>query len=141
MTALKKIVAVSASGSIRDVTQLNILFQLAGILIVADLLITWFKTSLPAHLTELLWRLGWKRNEPDFWPPDIEYGLTREEWVVWVNMRFPFIGELLTCPICLSRHLAVVTCVLMWLLLGVGWQNLIGIFFWPAMANLILKRA
>jgi hypothetical protein len=111
-----------------------------GLLIVLDLLTTWFKSEFPAHVFRLLWRLGWRRGT-GFWPPSIKDGWDREEWVVWINLVSPFWGELLTCPICLSRHLAWMTSLVLLPFWGMEyWAPLLaGVFTWSGAANRILK--
>lgn len=141
----KLLVMVSALASIHDmnsVLHIDWVFQIIGILIVTDILVTWFESGIPALLTRGLWSLGWRRDLPGFWPEDIEDPLTwtRESWVVWVVLTFPKMGELLTCPVCLSRHLTWITCFAGWAVLQPSWHNLIGILFWPALATYLHKQ-
>lgn len=119
----------------------DIAFHVVGILIVWDLLVTWFDSGLPSILTRLLWKTGWKRNDPYFWPDDITDPMTwgKIQWVVWINLTFPTLGELLTCPVCLSRHLSYIVCILMWVFMPVSPINLLGALFWPVLATRLHK--
>jgi hypothetical protein len=65
----------------------------------------WFKTGLPVHVFEILFRIT---KKPKLWPFDWEPGynaVTRKDWETSVNAEFPYLGEMLTCPRCFSWHL------------------------------------
>ena len=114
-----------------------------GCLIVFDLLVTWFWSEFPAHVFRILWKCGWKRKELGFWPEDVESyeTWTREAWSVWINLRMPARGELLTCPVCLSRHLAYTVALCMLPFTGLAaWPALLtGALTWAGAANRLLR--
>lgn len=141
MMVHKMIAKESVTGFIRNMTGLVILFHIIGILCVSDVLHTWFNSELPAFLTRKLWKMGVAKNS-DKWPLEIEsaYTWNRDVWEVWVITQFPTLGHLLTCPVCLSRHVAYTFCILLWLITGVSALNLLGIFFWPMLAYKLFKH-
>jgi len=142
-TANKLIAKASASGITHDMPLLTLIVLWAvGCLVVFDLLVMWFWSEFPAHVFRFLWKCGWRRDQ-GFWPEDVEsFELwTKEVWSVWINIRMPVLGELLTCPVCLSRHLAWITACVMILFTGIGaWPALLaGVFTWPGVANRLLR--
>lgn len=117
-------------------------FQLLGVLIVWDLLIMWFNSSFPALLTHLITKTPIPESWKDYITEDaFDYStFTRSDWEVWINLTFPKLGELLTCPVCFSRHLAYVVGFLLWIIMPISFINMLGIFFWPGLAVTLHKK-
>lgn len=116
---------------------------LLGLGIVFDFLVTWFWSEFPAHAFRMLWKMGWRRNQPGFWPESVEQYDTwgREQWTVWAVLKLGAFGELLTCPVCLSRHVAWITALCMLPFTGLqAWPAMLaGALTWPGAANRLLK--
>lgn len=80
------------------------------VLAVASLLTAWFSSTLPSHVFALLHKLGVGKHKQEAWDVFDEFGTI--DWQSWLAIywsqtwRELFIGTLITCPICLSFHLA-----------------------------------
>jgi len=106
----------------------------------------WLKSRLPIHVFQLLYRLGWKRNEPDFWPdPFTVKHWLRHEWEPWVQQRLrdPWWapgGELLTCPYCINYHISLWCGMVLGLVTGEPWMALAGIISWPGVLRFFTRE-
>lgn len=143
-TVSKRIAKVRASDITPDMSLTYLVaLWVVGLLIVLDALITWFWSEFPAHVFRLLWKMGWKRDEPGFWPEEVEsYELwNRDVWSVWINIKMPARGELLTCPVCLGRHLSWLVALVLLPFAGfAAWPALLaGCVTWSGLANRIIK--
>ena len=143
--ALKLIAKGRVLGITRDMNLPTlVLLWVAGAAIVLDVLITWFWSEFPAHVFRGLWKLGWKRNEPGFWPEDVESyeTWTKDIWSVWINVTKPALGELLTCSVCLGRHVSWITALGILAVAGIqAWPAaLAGALSWNGIINYLLKR-
>ncbi len=101
----------------------------------------WFASRLPIHMFQILWRLGWRHNRPDFWPEEGVKHWMRDEWEMWVALAFrgPWwmpIGELLICPHCLHYHMAFWISLLLALGSGDWWLVPICTFTWPGVIRM-----
>jgi len=87
--------------------------------------ITWFHSGLPAHVFGILRKLGLGRNLPGFWTDTLDETTNYRSWFVWINTHAyikPLLAELLTCPVCLSWHIAFWV-VAVGFITGVSWQE------------------
>lgn len=71
--------------------------------------LTWFHSGAPAHLFGILVKPLFPRLP---WTSEGLETRYRDDWFTWVNLYLPGrLAELLTCPVCLSWHIAL-WCVL-----------------------------
>lgn len=135
--------------------ELDIVVLLVGGFIVSSCLMWWFNTSLPIHMLGVLRFLGWKTDDSQFWSTEIDPDLprvdlsrwTRVDFDEWVNDRSHVLGELLTCPGCLSFHIAFWVSFVMSssLVLIDGYHPIrlcgfiAGWLAWPSIGNYVLK--
>lgn len=101
----------------------------------------WFRTGLPAHVFELIKVVDdrFKFCREDFWPEDVVWGSntwTPDEWEVWATIQMPYLGELLTCPICFSWHLSFWVSFFVALVTGNWWIIPAAIATFPVTLNL-----
>jgi hypothetical protein len=68
-----------------------LVFYILGVLISTTLVISWFFTSLPLHLTKII-AFGKIETACNNWA----------EWLGWVKSKSTLLAELLGCPICFS---------------------------------------
>ena len=111
---------------------------LLGCLAVASALMAWFGSGLPIHVLHVLRRLGYARGS-DMW-------LTLEEWTsTWDDFSVaaaaymsPFVGELLTCPVCLSFHISFWLALVLWVFTSVPFVFVVAaVCTWPILANIL----
>ena len=76
-----------------------ILYYVTGVLIACGLQTIWFCSNLPVHISKLLRIL---KNEDNVY--------TWEEWQLWLTVRAPVLGELLSCTVCLSFWVSLFIC-------------------------------
>lgn len=78
--------------------ELFVLF-FSGLICVGWILDLWFKDAPPVWVVWLLSAI----TLTDFGRP---YYSDEEDWIVYANLRLGLLGELLTCRLCLSQHVA-----------------------------------
>lgn len=89
---------------------LLLLFALV-VLVTASALTAWFSSTLPLHVFATLKALGFGKHNTKAWEDFDEFGTT--DWQAWLAFHWSnswwelFIGTLITCPVCMSFHLAV----------------------------------
>lgn len=94
---------------------LLLLFALV-VLATASALTAWFSSTLPLHVFALLRVLGVGKHNQEAWDSFDEFGTI--DWQSWLAYHWSsswwvlFVGTLITCPVCMSFHLA-------------GWASLI----------------
>jgi len=116
-----------------------VLFMATGPFVVASLLMFWFKTGAAVHVAQLIQRVYAPEG---FWPEGLRDGaVTRETLFDWANITRGALGELLTCPGCLSMHASYIVALAMLPVIWPCWPiALLGAFAWPSAANLILRQ-
>src|SRR6056300_103503 len=106
-------------------------FYITGALMVATCMLMWFRTNLYVHILEILKKLNIIQMD-EVW--------TRDDAATWVTFRKPLLGELLSCPGCLSFHLSWMTGLVWGLCCEVSWHWIIaGWWTWPFISNYLLK--
>ena len=110
---------------------------LLGMLITAGLHRAWFATQLPVHVFQLIYWSGiWGLRKQ--WPPsdEIQFWL-RHECEMWWTINTPsWVGELLSCQVCLSYHLSFWVAILMCAAGAPTW--ILGVWLaWPELINLL----
>lgn len=72
-------------------------------------------------------------------PEDEVY--TQEEWEVWISSKSNLIGELLTCPICLSVWISALVSSSMYFLIGYPVYFIpAAVLSWPFLMFLFFKK-
>lgn len=96
-------------------------FYVLGSLISICVMLFWFFTGLPLHLTKILL------------PKRIRCQLTDwATWIEWVKGRSSLIGELFGCPICLGFWISVcVSSIIAWFCSLTPTFILCSAFSWP----------
>ena len=127
-------------------------FYVFGLLATSSLLLAWFRSGMGVHFFQVLYALGWRRDVPGFWPgaADVQ-GWLRHEWEEWLILRFQkpdwfSLGELLTCPVCLSFQASLLVSLV--LLLPCCLLNgtcglllpVLAFFTWPCLIALVFKN-
>lgn len=86
-----------------------LLFALV-VLATAYALTAWFSSTLPLHIFAALKKLGFGKNNEEAWNSFDEF--TTLDWQSWLAYYWSnswwelFIGTLITCPVCMSFHIA-----------------------------------
>jgi hypothetical protein len=119
---------------------------LCGALSVSSVLMWWFTTNLQIHVFQVIKFLGYKKNDPSFW--DCGSGLGMEFWTKidcanWMARVLPgWLGELLSCPGCLSMHVSLWLAAFFTVMTWHGWNSVVFFFLawggWPFLANVAL---
>lgn len=89
---------------------------------IASFLSLWFKADLPVLLTKILRSAGFRKDDREFWPDEIEYRFwIRDQWSRWLSSACRessvgrFLSHLLNCPYCLGFHASWVSALAVWL--------------------------
>lgn len=107
-----------------------ILFYFLGALITSSVIVTWFGTTLAVHISKKLRLLN---SDLDIY--------TWEEWSDYMLIRYPFFGELLSCPLCLGFWVSLVVATILsainpvvgyWFIAASG-------FSWPLISYLAFR--
>lgn len=100
-------------------------YYIVGALIVCGIQTLWFNSNLPIHVFKTI---GMVKDEDDVH--------TWDEWQIWIVLRYALLGELLTCSVCSSFWLSVITACVQHFALGVGsiWYIAACALSWPAIA-------
>ena len=109
---------------------------LVGLFITAGIHRAWFSTPLPVHVFKTLRYLGWGAHLK--WPPisDYEFWL-RHECATWWTLNLPAsVGDLLSCPVCISYHMSFWVALIM-VLGGAPGYMLFAWLAWPELINLL----
>ena len=103
-----------------------VILYILGVLGSSSIILIWFETTIAVHIFKAL-----RISKDDIF--------TFDEWSDDMLLRFPFFGELLSCPLCLSfwTSIFVSTCIVkineisLWFLpaCAVSWPILIFMFF------------
>lgn len=109
------------------------------------------------HILEILKNIGFKKSNPKFWqyhqqldsisiPLDVE-NFTFDNAIEFISSKNKWIGQLLSCPYCLSWHLTfwslLITAILAYTLYSVLlpiWFFALTIFSVPYLSNFLLQR-
>jgi len=110
---------------LEDLTAYLVLYVL-GLFMASSSILIWFETTIAVHIFKTL-----KISKDDIF--------TFDEWSDDMLIRFPFFGELLSCPLCLSVWVSIFvsTCIAqinelsLWFIpsCAASWPILIFIFF------------
>lgn len=73
-----------------------LIFYTLGLLIVASFLLIWFETTIVVHIFKFL-----RISKDDIF--------TFDDWSDDMLARFPFFGELFSCPLCLGFWVSLIT--------------------------------
>lgn len=108
-----------------------------GCLAAMSLAMAWFCSALPIHLTEILKKLGWHSDDPEFW----ENMFTWQQWADTINIWHPnLLTELITCRVCLSFHISFWIGAIIYCLCPVAWYFPgITAVTWPILINISLN--
>lgn len=121
----------------------TIAFYIIGLLISASLMMAWFLSSAPLHVFDFLRRLGWKKDNHEFWKRIPHWETTWDEWSDHININLPpFWATLLTCKYCLSFHAAFWTAVALWIFFPVSWTFIpLAALSWPILIAILINQA
>lgn len=102
-----------------------------GALAVCSTQTIWFCSNFPVHIFKTLRII--KSDEDVFdW----------EDWQIWITTQTNFIGELLTCPVCLSVWISGAVACIQYFLIGVDASPMYIVACltsWPGLAYLFYK--
>ena len=108
-----------------------ILLYFLGAAIVSNIILIWMETSLPVHFYDIKNAFN-KQKKPIY---------TRDDWESHVMLRCGYLGELITCPLCLATHLSWVTGLIIYLVSNCSpWFILCGAFSWPIFSYFLYKK-
>tara|TARA_B100000035_G_C21023156_1_gene564937 strand:+ start:1203 stop:1553 length:351 start_codon:yes stop_codon:yes gene_type:complete len=105
-------------------------YYVVGSLIVCGLQTIWFCSNLPVHVFKII---GLVKESDDVH--------TWDDWQLWIVLKSNFFGELLTCTVCSSFWLSVITACIQHFYLDIGsiWYIVAAGLSWPAIAYLQYK--
>lgn len=145
-------------------TEIFLLFisaYICGAFIVTSILMWWFNTNLPVHIFEIIRYIGFRKKDDDYWSIQIpletsNFTITQnlktftfDDLITWISQKtHPKLGELASCPGCLSFHISfwssiLVSCCLIFLHMPISYTlffALVSIFGWPSIGNILLKK-
>lgn len=105
------------------------LLYLLGGLIATSLLVFWFFTGLPMHLTKIL-TFNQQKTPFDDWAG----------WLEWLKQKSPLLGELCGCPVCFSFWASLFTSVTIMAVNHLSfWFIPSAALSWPTMAYVIFR--
>lgn len=107
-----------------------------GCLAVSSALMAWFGSGLPIHVLYMLKRVGYAKGS-DMWNTLGEWTSTWDDFSVAAAAYMPpFIGELITCPVCLSFHISFWLALAIWVFAPVPFVFVIAATCtWPILSN------
>jgi len=103
-----------------------------GAMIVFNATAVWFDTGFPVYFMRGCY---WVAGKP--FPEDP----VTLDWQGFVQIKFGWLGELLTCPICLGTHLSWATGAMLCLVTGESWWlPVVGALTWPGAVSYLRRR-
>lgn len=144
MTAEK----VSEISHLRRYNMLNelIFVYIAGALTCSSIMMFWFNTNLPIHIVQVLYKLGYRKKDSEFWASETPVELwTRRDFSSWKFRALPaWLDELSECHGCLSFHIAFWVALLSALLTWKGYESFVFFYLawggWPYISNYALNK-
>lgn len=108
---------------------LYIFFYVLGILISISIIVFWFFTGLPLHLTRIV-TLNRVNNKFTDWA----------DWLNWVRMKSPLLAELFGCPICFGFWISLLVASIIVVVNSVSaWFIPSAALSWPAIIFVAFK--
>ena len=134
------------------------IFNILNLSIVTSILQIFFRGSCAyCHILEILKTLGLKRKDKDYWyyeqqidslsiPLDIR-DFTFDNAIDFITRKNYWLGQLLSCPYCLSWHLTFWSILLVnlgsFIFYGISfpfWLSIVTLFSIPYLSNFFLQR-
>lgn len=122
----------------------NIEIYVLGALCVSSMMMWWFNTNLPIHVVQILYHLGYRKNDKEFWESDTPIAFwTKLDLDSWKMRNIPaWLDELTSCPGCLSMHLSFWFALFITCLTWHGYESFVVFILawlgWPYIANTAL---
>jgi len=106
-----------------------IIFYVLGVLISSSIILIWFESTIVVHISKFL-----RISKDDIY--------TFDEWSDDILIRFPFFGELFSCPICLSFWVCVGVAICIRFVNEFSWWFVVAsVPSWPILVFLFFKTA
>lgn len=108
----------------------NIIYYVSGFLFVLNFIFLLKFTNISIHILDIF---GFKSYEKEIFSTD--------DLENYLCIKYSYLGELFSCPICLSTHVSWVTGLFLYLFFDFSpWLILLATFSWPSLVFIVYSK-